>query len=98
MSLCSFLFQPDIIAPGVNIIASYSKATGAVDVMWDKRRVPFNVLTGTSMSCPHVAGVVGLIKTLHPTWSPAAIRSAIMTTGAKHNLKLKLARLKQYVS
>ncbi|GMN70655.1 hypothetical protein TIFTF001_039696 [Ficus carica] len=74
------ILKPDIIAPGVNIIASYSKATGAVDVMSDKRRVPFNVLAGTSMSCPHVAGVVGLIKTLHPTWSPAAIRSAIMTT------------------
>jgi subtilisin family serine protease len=73
--------QPDITAPGVNVIAAWSGATSPTDKSFDKRRVAFNILSGTSMSCPHVSGVAGLIKTLHPDWSPAAIKSAIMTSG-----------------
>lgn len=76
------MFQPDITAPGVNILAAYSEVASASNLPSDTRRgFPFNVLQGTSMSCPHIAGIAGLLKTLHPNWSPAAIKSAIMTTG-----------------
>ncbi|KAM3280834.1 subtilisin-like protease SBT5.4 [Capsicum chacoense] len=75
------ILKPDITAPGVDIIAAYSEAVNPTGEDYDKRKSPFNVLSGTSMACPHVAGVVGLLKSLHPDWSPAAIRSAIMTTG-----------------
>lgn len=73
--------QPDITAPGVNIIAAYSEDAAPSTEVFDKRRVPYVTLSGTSMSCPHVAGLVSLLKTLYPDWSPAAIKSAIMTTG-----------------
>ncbi|XP_059310384.1 subtilisin-like protease SBT5.4 [Lycium ferocissimum] len=74
------ILKPDITAPGVDIIAAYSEAANPTEEDYDKRNSPFNMISGTSMSCPHVAGVVGLLKSLHPNWSPAAIRSSIMTT------------------
>ncbi|KAH7861802.1 hypothetical protein Vadar_031045 [Vaccinium darrowii] len=74
------ILKPDITAPGVSIIAAYTEAQGPTNEVFDTRRVLFNSVSGTSMSCPHVSGIVGLLKTLYPSWSPAAIRSAIMTT------------------
>ena len=76
-----YLFQPDITAPGVRVIAAFTLATGPTGEDYDKRRIAFNTESGTSLSCPHVSGIVGLLKSLHPDWTTAAIRSAIMTTG-----------------
>jgi subtilisin family serine protease len=73
--------QPDITAPGVSVIAAYSGAVSPTELPFDDRRVAYNVMSGTSMACPHVSGIVSLLKTKHPSWSPAMIKSAIMTTG-----------------
>ncbi|KAH0448067.1 hypothetical protein IEQ34_021867 [Dendrobium chrysotoxum] len=74
------ILKPDITAPGVSVIAAYSLAASPSGLDFDKRRFPFNSDSGTSMSCPHVSGIVGLLKAAHPNWSPSAIKSAIMTT------------------
>ncbi|CAJ2665122.1 unnamed protein product [Trifolium pratense] len=75
------IMKPDISAPGVNILAAYSPFAGSTSGdMDDKRKFKYSLATGTSMSCPHVAGVVAYVKSFHPDWSPAAIKSAIMTT------------------
>ncbi|KAL6200838.1 hypothetical protein ACLB2K_024553 [Fragaria x ananassa] len=55
------ILTPDITAPGVNIIAAYTQARSPTDRSYDKRRTPFITESGTSMACPHVAGVVGLL-------------------------------------
>ncbi|KAE9605093.1 hypothetical protein Lal_00036796 [Lupinus albus] len=74
------ILKPDITAPGVSVIAAYTEAEGPTNQDFDKRRIPYNSISGTSMSCPHISGIVGLLKALYPSWSPAAIKSAIMTT------------------
>ncbi|CAN6204801.1 unnamed protein product [Urochloa humidicola] len=74
------ILKPDITAPGVSILAAFTGLSGPTGLAFDDRRVLFNAESGTSMSCPHVAGVAALLKALHPDWSPAAIKSAIMTT------------------
>ncbi|XP_057449587.1 subtilisin-like protease SBT1.7 [Lotus japonicus] len=76
----SQILKPDLIAPGVNILAAFTRNAGPSALDSDERRVDFNILSGTSMSCPHVSGIAALIKSAHPDWSPAAIRSALMTT------------------
>ncbi|RZC68045.1 hypothetical protein C5167_031301 [Papaver somniferum] len=74
------ILKPDIIAPGVNILAAWTGAVGPSKSKADTRRVKYNVISGTSMACPHVSGIAALLKSAHPTWSPGAIKSAIMTT------------------
>ncbi|TQD83310.1 hypothetical protein C1H46_031097 [Malus baccata] len=75
-----FHVQPDISAPGVNILAAYPKIRSITGYSDDRRHNVFNMLSGTSMSCPHVTAAAAYVKSFHPDWSPAAIKSALMTT------------------
>lgn len=74
------ILKPDVIAPGVNIIAAWPQNLGPTGLPEDTRRVNFTIMSGTSMACPHVSGLTALIHSAYPKWSPAAIRSALMTT------------------
>lgn len=65
------LLKPDVIAPGQDILAAVSPAIGGMD---------YNLLSGTSMSSPHVAGLAALLMDLHPDWTPMMVKSALMTT------------------
>ncbi len=81
----SNILKPDLTAPGVDILASVSPAltpaqhAGVVDGSF----VPppaYSSYQGTSMSSPHVAGLALLLRQAQPSWSPAAVKSALMTT------------------
>ncbi|KAL3698810.1 hypothetical protein R1sor_012886 [Riccia sorocarpa] len=68
------ILKPDIMAPGVDILAAFAD-----------NRVPYMIMYGTSMAAPHIGGIAALLKAIHPKWSPAAIKSAIMTSARIHD-------------
>ncbi|KAJ0038391.1 hypothetical protein Pint_23848 [Pistacia integerrima] len=77
-SISPAILKPDIAAPGVNILA-------AVAPHYRFNDNGFDVMSGTSMATPHVAGIVALLKVSHHDWSPAAIKSALVTTAWKNS-------------
>lgn len=66
------LLKPDITAPGVSVIAAVAPPSNS-GRSWD-------FYSGTSMSSPHVAGLAAYYLSEFPTWSPMAVKSAMMTT------------------
>ncbi|XP_073291267.1 subtilisin-like protease SBT4.14 isoform X1 [Primulina huaijiensis] len=77
------LLKPDIAAPGIDILASYTPLNSLTGLKGDTQHSKFTFMSGTSMSCPHVGGAAAYVKSFHPDWSPAAIKSAIMTTATE---------------
>ncbi|CAL1407709.1 unnamed protein product [Linum trigynum] len=74
------ILKPDIAAPGIDILAAYTRLRTLTGLDGDTQRSDFTLMSGTSMACPHVAGAAAYVKSFHPNWTAAAIKSAILTT------------------
>jgi len=62
--------KPDVCAPGVNVLSSIPGNR-------------FAMFQGTSMATPHVAGSSALLVQLHPDWTPAMVKSALVDTATR---------------
>jgi subtilisin family serine protease len=77
--------KPDITAPGIQILAGMTpQPTGITNGPPGQL---YQAIAGTSMSSPHVAGAAALVKASHPTWTPAEIKSALMTAASQDAVK-----------
>ncbi|KAG5616136.1 hypothetical protein H5410_015960 [Solanum commersonii] len=80
-AITSDILKPDLSALGVDILAAWSEGTTVTgNIHGDKRVVPSNIISGTSMACPHATAAALYVKSFNPTMSPAAIKSALMNT------------------
>jgi len=65
--------KPDVAAPGVAITsARLGDATAG--------GTGGSILSGTSMATPHVAGTAALLRQLHPGWTVAEVKAALVGT------------------
>ena len=77
--------KPDVTAPGIQVLAGMTpQPTGTVNGPPGNL---YQAIAGTSMSSPHAAGVSALVKAVHPTWTPAMIKSALMTSAEEDVVK-----------
>jgi subtilisin family serine protease len=72
----SLRFKPEVAAPGSDIVSSVPGPD-------------WTFLSGTSMAAPHVSGVVALLRRRHATWTPAQIKSALVTTARANGSPLR---------
>ncbi|CAI5498078.1 unnamed protein product [Closterium sp. Naga37s-1] len=71
------ILKPDVVGPGVNLWGPWRTPSLA------QASTPnFGMVSGTSMATPHLAGLAALVVQKNPTWSPAQIISAFMTTAS----------------
>jgi subtilisin family serine protease len=68
------ILKPDLTAPGVQILAAYQRGSGGDEV---------GLMSGTSMSSPHVAGAAALVRQARPGWTPSEVASALALTATQ---------------
>lgn len=70
-----YAVKPEIAAPGVEIVAARSK-----DGFLGEPGELYMPLDGTSMAAPHITGAAALLTQVHPQWTAAQRKAALMAS------------------
>jgi hypothetical protein len=79
--------KPDVTAPGVQVLAGMTPQPDQTTADNGPPGNLYQAIAGTSMSSPHSAGASALVKASHPSWTPAEIKSALMTSSIQSVVK-----------
>jgi subtilisin family serine protease len=66
-------YKPDVVAPGVGIMSAWGSPVGTAGLGYIAQ-------SGTSMACPHVAGMIGLMLEANPNLTPQQIKQILHDT------------------
>jgi len=72
--------KPEIVAPGSLILSAGAAAVGHSSPVWE-------LMSGTSMATPHVAGAAALVARVHPSWGHRAIKSALVNQAKRNGIR-----------
>lgn len=85
--------KPDVVAPGVDISSTVPydvwEPQDGVSVENRDYKYAYELMSGTSMATPHVAGISALILAANPEYTPADVKSALMNTAKDINTDSK---------
>ncbi|MEV6281670.1 S8 family serine peptidase [Kribbella sp. NPDC051770] len=65
--------KPELIAPGVDVLAARSQYA-------PEGEGSYLTMSGTSQATPHVAGAAALLAKVHPDWTGAQLKDALVST------------------
>jgi minor extracellular serine protease Vpr len=82
-----FRVKPDVVAPGVNVLSSQPAWTCTPEGGETPATGCWAFFQGTSMATPHLAGIAALVRSQHPTWWAAQVRSAVVNTADEGVIK-----------
>lgn len=75
-----FPFKPDVAAPGVEIYSGTGRGS-LIDTQDPQAGAGFASISGTSMSTPHVAGFMALLKSKYPDMNAARFKQVMAARG-----------------